>query len=684
MTNNIKPIRLKSSMLLHGADYNYEQWLDYPDILDIDFEYMKKAKCNVMSIGIFSWSVLEIEEGVFDFDWLDNLFDRLEENNIYAILGTPSGAKPAWLSYKYPEVCRVDINGNREPHGERHNHCRTSPIYREKVAIIDKKLAQRYGNRKNLLLWHVSNEYNAGECYCDHCINAFRDWLKKKYVTLDNLNKAWWTTFWSHKYTDWQQIFPSDTSINGLLLDWKKFISDQTLDFFKSEIEVLRNETPNVPITTNFMLPNVDLNYWDFARYVDIVSWDSYPRWHLGDKEWMEGVKTSFFHDMHRSYKNAPFMLMESTPSATNWQGISIPKKPNMHLLSSLQAIAHGSNSVQYFQWRQSRGGEEKFHGAVVNHLGDDQTQVFKDVVEVGDKLSNLSSIVSTKTNSEVAIIYDLENEWALSLAQLPRSQNKCYQDRCIANYRAFWNLGISCDIIDSKALDFDNYKLLVAPMLYMLKEGVSEKFHKFVENGGTLILTYLTGLVNSSDLCFMGGFPGQLKDLAGVVVEDTDVISSPLQQKIKLKFDDLQEKEYEVFHYADRLRIDTAEVVAKYSLNHMANTPAITRNKYKKGTVWYFAARAEDSFYDDFYSNLCDKLDIERNLKATLPQGVTCQKRSNNKEDYIFIMNFNNNSILLPICENIYIDLESKKKVINEITLPSYGIKILKRIKDL
>ncbi|MGH4037617.1 MAG: beta-galactosidase [Sphaerochaeta sp.] len=680
MTNISKPIGLKTSVLLHGADYNYEQWLDYPEILDTDFKYMKEARCNVMSIGIFSWAEIEPQEGVFNFDWLDELFDRLEANNIYAILGTPSGSKPAWLSKKYPEVCRVDEKGKREPHGQRHNHCRTSPIYREKVAIINRKLAQRYGKRKNLLLWHVSNEYNAGPCYCDYCIDDFRKWLRVRYKTLDNLNKAWWTSFWSHRFTDWNQIFPSDNSISGLMLDWKRFISDQTLDFFKSEISVLREETPNIPITTNFMLPNVDLNYWNFAKYVDVISWDSYPRWHIGDREWMEGVKTAFFHDMHRSYKKAPFMMMESTPSATNWQGISIPKKPNMHLLSSLQAIAHGSNTVQYFQWRQSRGGEEKFHSAVVNHLGDDKTPVFKDVVEVGKKLENLSQIVNCRTNSQVAIIYDLENEWALSLAQLPRSQKKCYQDRCIAHYRALWNLGISCDIIDSLDSPFDNYKLVVAPMLYMLRDGVAEKFIKFVENGGTLILTYLTGLVNDSDLCFLGGFPGKLKELAGIVVEDTDVISNPLKQKIKVKWNADDEREYDVFHYADRLRVKTAEIKGKYTLSNMADTAAITENKFKNGVTWYLATRMEDSFYDDFYKKLIVDLNIKQNIISTLPQGVTCQKRSDEEGEFYFIMNFNKDSVSLNIEDKELIDIDTDSKIINSIHLPSYGIKILKK----
>jgi len=680
MNIKIKSVGLKTSGLLHGADYNYEQWLDYPEILDADFHLMKEAGCNVMTIGVFSWSLIETEEGVFDFSWMDRLFDRLEENGILAILATPSGAKPAWLSESYPETCRVGRDGRREPHGQRHNHCRTSPIYREKTSIINTKLAERYGRRKNLLLWHVSNEYNAGECHCELCINAFQEWLKKHYVNLDKLNKAWWTTFWSHRYTSWTQIRPTDKSIHGLNLDWMRFISDQTLDFYLSEAAVLRAITPEIPITTNFMVPNVGLNYWDFAEKVDVISWDSYPRWHLGEEEWLEGVRTSFFHDMHRSYKNAPFLLMESTPSATNWQGISIPKRPNMHLLSSLQAVAHGSNTVQYFQWRQSRGGEEKFHGAVISHSGDNTTQVFRNVAAVGNRLQNLTALAETRVEAQVAIVYDLESEWALDLAQLPRSEDKAYQERCIAHYRAFWRLAVSCDVIDSVASDFSRYKLIIAPMLYMFRDGVTEKLKKFVARGGTLVLSYLTGMVDSSDLCFLGGFPGNLQELTGLTVEETDVLHDPLKQKIVVNWDENTETEYNIYHYADRIIPHTARTLGHYTLGHMANGPAVTRNRYGKGSAWYLGPRIEDSFFDDFYKKLIPELGIEQNIRGELSRGVTCQKRSSGNRDYLFIMNFNGTPGTVHSGDTSYIDMHDGSAVKGEINLPAYGIRILER----
>src|SRR5258708_4286665 len=354
----------------HGADYNYEQWLDEPEILAEDLRLMRAAHCNIMSVGIFSWVRLEPQEGHYDFAWLDQLMDSLAQQGISAALATPSAAPPTWLSHKYPETRRVNKQDSREPQRGRQNFCYSSPIFREKIVALNHQLAQRYGQHPALALWHVSNEYVSTRCHCDLCYKAFRVWLQQRYKDLDTLNHEWWTTFWSHYYTDWDQIEPVDNSLQGLMLDWQRFTSDQALDFFLAESAPLREIAPHIPITTNFMQPDVGLNYWRFANHLDIVSWDSYPRWHQTD-DLATAMQTAFYHDLHRSYKQGqPFLLLESTPSVTNWHGVSRLKKPGMHVLSSLQAVAHGANSVQYFQWRQSRGGEEKIHGGGGGHLG--------------------------------------------------------------------------------------------------------------------------------------------------------------------------------------------------------------------------------------------------------------------------------------------------------------------------
>ncbi len=670
----------EATSMLHGADYNYDQWLDYPDVLARDFELMKMAQCNVMSVGIFSWAVLEPAEGAYEFGWLDGLMDRLAENGMWAILATPSAAKPAWMAQKYPEIRLVDEHGRREPQRLRQNHCPTSPVYREKVRQINTLLAERYAKHPALLMWHISNEYGNHDCRCELCLQAFRVWLQVRYGSLEAVNKAWWATFWGHQYSDWAQIEPVDPSMHGLMLDWKRFVSDQVLDFYLAEIEPLRETTPDVPVTTNFMRPDVGLDYWAFAPHVDVISWDSYPRWHSEADDLQVASSTAFFHDLHRAYKQQPFLLMESTPSVTNWQGISRLKRPGLHQLSSLQAVAHGANGVQYFQWRQSRGGTEKFHGAVVSHAGHEQTRTFQEVKAVGELLAQLQPLVKSVNRAEVAIIYDFQSEWALDMAQLPRNVDKNYQERCQAHYRQFWQQGITVDIIDSTFGDLSNYKLLIAPMLYLLQEGVAERLCDYVRSGGTLVTTYLTGMVNQSDLVYLGGSPGPLKALLGIWVEETDVLFEHQQQTVQLIEGTLAGTNYAVKQYADIVHLQGADPLAVYEQDFYADSPAITVNQFGSGQAYYLAARHDDRFLADFYGGLVTTLGLETAVNQPLPRGVTAQVRFTDREKFIFLLNFEPLSQTFKLDVPEAVDAVSGQAVGGEIRLAGYGFLVLRQ----
>jgi len=459
----------KISGLLHGADYNPEQWLDTPDVLIRDVEMMKEARCNVMSVGIFSWSALEPEEGRYTFDWMDQVLDRLHENGIFVYLATPSGARPAWMSQKYPQVLRVGRDRVKALHGGRHNHCLSSPVYREKVQLMNGQLAKRYAHHPAVIGWHISNEYG-GECHCDTCQGQFRDWLKARYVTLDALNQAWWSTFWSHTYTDWSQLeSPSpqgESGVHGLNLDWRRFNTDQVTRFCSDEIRPLKAENPALPATTNFMEYFYDYDYWKLAGVLDFISWDSYPMWHTRQDDIGLAAYTAMYHDLMRTLKQGkPFVLMESTPSFTNWQPTSKLKKPGMHILSSLQAVAHGADSVQYFQWRKSRGSSEKFHGAVVDHVGHIDTRVGREVAELGTILSALAPVAGSRVEAKVAIIFDWESRWAMDDAMGPRNAGLHYENTVADHYRALWSQGIAVDVINADC-DLQGYDLVIAPML--------------------------------------------------------------------------------------------------------------------------------------------------------------------------------------------------------------------------
>lgn len=638
--------------LLHGGDYNPEQWLDAPEILEKDIQYMKEAKINTVTLGVFSWAVLEPEEGVFQFQWLEEIIDRLYQNGINIILATPSGARPKWMADKYPEVLRADGNRQRNLFGGRHNHCYTSPVYREKVSIINQELGKHFGAHPGVILWHLSNEYG-GDCHCPLCQEAFRNWLKEKYQTIDELNRRWCTTFWSHIYQDFDQIeSPSprgEMQLHGLNLDWKRFVTHQTIDFIKAEAAAIRQTGSQIPTTVNCMYYYNELDYAKFSDVVDVLSWDSYPTWHKED-ETVTAMDTAMMHDLLRCVQKKPFLLMESCPSSTNWQKVSKLKKPGMHQLSSLQAVAHGSDSVLYFQIRQSRGASEKFHGAVIDHYGGNDTRVFREVTDVGNSLEEISETCSTDTVSEVAVIYDWENKWAMEDAQGPRNQGLYYKETVQKYYRAFREQGVNVDVIGS-GQDLDGYKVVAAPMLYLYREEFADKIRKFVEKGGQFILTFWSGIVDETDRCYLGGTPYGLMDVLGLRSMEIDGLYDNETNRIKLTGhnENSGTGTFECSHLCDLVKVSTAEVMAVYEQDFYQGYPALTCNSYGDGKAYYVCTDAEQ----DFCSELCSSIGKEVQLTKyfeKVPRGIEVTVRNSDTSVYLFVQNYNTGCVKLEL----------------------------------
>ena len=676
-----KQINVKFPHILHGCDYNPEQWKSYNGIWDEDMRLMKLAGVNVVSIGMFSWAELEPTEGIYDFSFLDAIMEKLAKNDIKVVLSTPSGARPTWMSHQHPEILRVRDDRGRNLHGGRHNHCYTSSYYREKSRAINEALANRYKEHPALLLWHISNEYG-GECHCELCQEAFRNWLKERYSNdLGKLNEQYWSKFWSHTYTDWSQLeSPSpigEMGVHTLNLDWKRFVTHQTRDFYKNEITPLRELTPDVPITTNFMGVYEGIDYFKFKDDVDIVSWDNYPYWHSLEDVSVTASGTAFVYDVNRSIKGKPFMLMESTPSLTNWHETNKLKRPGVHILSSIQAIAHGSDTVQYFQWRKSRGSSEKFHGAVVDHCGHENTRVFKEVAELGEKLKKLGSVTGTATQSEVAVIYDWENGWAINDMQALGKKTKKYLETCQAHYSHFWRNGINVDVIDSE-YDFSKYKLIVAPMLYMMKPGVIDKIEAFVKTGGTIVATYVTGCVNESDLCYLGGFPAdKLKDVFGIWAEEIDSLYPDDSNSVSYKTGD-----YKAIELCELIHANQAEILAKYQADFYAGMPALTQNSYEKGNAYYIAFRDTGGFLSDFYSELISKLKLTKSLDTNLPYGVTSHSRYDEAHEYIFVQNYTDEKQRIKLPNNVFTDMLRDSQISGGVELDAFGVAILSKHK--
>ena len=628
---------------LHGADYNPDQWFAYPEILAQDPEMMQKAHCNCMSVGIFSWAMLEPKEGEYHFEELDRIIENLASKGIKTILATPSAARPRWMAEKYPEVRRVNKAGVREEYNSRHNHCYTSPIYREKTAAIDRLLAQRYGRNPNVILWHISNELG-GECHCQLCQAAFRNWLKKKYNnSLDALNHAWWSAFWSHTVTDWEQIHSPvqngepDEIMTGLYLDWRNFVTYQTTDFMKMEIEAIRSAGSDIPVTTNMMWTPQQIDYHYLKDHIDVVSWDAYPSWHEEDQIRC-AVDAAFNHNYFRSLKHKPFLLMESTPSNTNWQAVSKLKRPGMHRLASLQAVAHGSDSVQYFQWRKGRGGSEKFHGAVIDHNGKASGRVFEDVKQVGISLEKLDAVCGTKTDAKVAILYDHKNSWAISNASGFINADKRYVKTCLQHYKSFWKRGVDVDVIETGE-DLSHYSLVVMPMLYSLDQAQIDRIEQYVAQGGTAVATYATGYVNETDLCYLGGFPGnRLKDVFGLTADEIDTLY-PADKNTVL----WNGQTYDVIDYCELITPTTAESLGYYGADFYKGMPALLKNSYRSGMAYYIGCRDTGELTDKLYAMLLQELKIK---SYDLPEGVTIATR----EQYLFVQNFNDHPVTVTL----------------------------------
>lgn len=672
-----QPIIKDFNHIIHGADYNPDQWIKYdPDIINKDMRLMKLANMNSMSVAIFAWSSLEPEEGVFDFSFLDEAMDKIAQNGGKAVLATPSGARPAWLAEKYPEVLRTDEKRVAHLFGERHNHCFTSPVYREKTAIINEKLAERYKDHEALGVWHISNEFS-GECHCPLCRAAFTEWLRKKYNNdLDKLNFEYWTSFWSHTYTSWEQIAPpssiSEKSVSGLNLDWKRFVTHQTAEFIKSEIEPLKRITPDIPVTTNMMSYFDGLNYAELAKCIDVISWDDYPEWLNSEKDIDTAVRDAMWHDVMRSLKKRPFLLMESTPSMVNWRGIDKIKRPGMHRAASLLAVAHGSDSVQYFQFRKSRNCTEQHHGAVVDHCGHENTRVFREVSQLGAELKKLDCIVGTYTKSEVAFVFDWENKWALDDVQYFNSHDKKMYETFNKHYKEFWKRGINVDFINYES-SLDDYKLIIMPMMYSVPESFIKKVEAFVRNGGTAVTTYMAGMVNENNLTYLGGWPAnELGDVFGIWNEEISCMLPGETVKVNYKG-----KDYAAVDYCEVIHANAASVLGSYREDYFAGKPAVCKNDYGKGTAYYIAFRDEGVFLNDFYSDVISETGIER-IFESLPEGVGAAVRSDGESSYVFLHNFSMQEKLIPNSRH-FTDAETGTDVNGDIPIERTGVRILK-----
>lgn len=674
---------ISKEKLLYGGDYNPEQWLDCPEILAEDIKMMRDAHINTVTMGVFSWSALEREEGKYDFGWLAERIDTLYQNGISTILATPSGAKPKWLADKYPEVLRTDPMGLRARYGFRHNHCMSSPVYREKIYEMDRRLSAAFGTHPGVIAWHINNEMQ-GACFCPLCQARFRIWLKDRYGSIDAVNRAWNTAFWSHTYNSFDQIEApmanGELMLHGLTLDWMRFTTWQHKDFTQSEINAIRAGGSRLPVTMNMMYDFDGLDYKEFADQMDYVSWDNYPAWHK-KPERVTAADTAFEHDFFRSLKRQPFLMMESCPSATNWQSVSMLKRPGMLEAQELQAIAHGADGSLYFQIRQSRGASEKFHGAVIDHYGGRDTRVFRECVKTGADLEKIKEVTGSRTVSPAAVIFDTVSRWAMEGSQGPRNAGLHYRETCKKAASALQAYGVNADIIPA-AWDFaygdpeegpQFYRVLICPMLYMTDAAAEEKLRKFAAAGGTLILTYWTGIADQTDLCYIGGTPHGLMEAAGVRAEEIDALYDGMSNSGEAVPGQniLPARSYQCENLCELERLSAGtEAVLIYGSDFYQGKAALTVHKYGSGRVYLVAADFEQDLWTDLVRGALreqgvrpilgngtrsarpDQRDVSSSRKVSLPEEVFVTSRRSGNAVYLFLQNFGRETVRFPFPE--------------------------------
>ncbi len=669
-------INPKTPFLYFGGDYNPDQW-DSKTIAE-DMRLFKKLNVNLVTLPVFSWARLEPSEGNYQFDWLDEVLNKLWENKIYVCLATPTTAQPAWMSKKYPEILPVDIQGRKRTHGMRVFFCYNSEKYRELAGKITRKMAERYKNFEGLAAWHVCNEYGT-HCFCDNCQDKFRKWLQERYGTVDELNKRWSLAFWGRLVSSFDEVMlPTERNDDyrfnpPIMLDYNRFLTDSTLDCFLNEKNIIKSITPDIPVMTNISGHIENLDQFKMVANMDCAGWDNYPA-PTHDKSII-----AFKHDLMRGLKGGQsYMMTEQSPNQQNWQPYNKLKKPGEVRMKSYQAMAHGADSVLYFQMRQSVGGQEKLHGALISHSGRDDTRVFKESEQLGAELKKLGdSFLGGRIRAKVGLIFDWDNWWSAELSSGP-SKDLSYLDTAVKYYKPFFERNIAVDVLPTDG-DFSGYDVLVAPLLYMIKPGVDEKINNFVRGGGTFVTTVFSGIVDENDRVTLGGYPGKLKEVLGVWVEETDALLPGEHNAMVMNgaLKGMQES-YECGLLCDVIHPQTAEPLAVYGSDFYKGVPCLTRNSFGKGTAYYVGTEPSDAFLADFVALLAAEKDLGCAFAA--PADVEITTRCNGKNEVTFLLNYNTSPARVTFggaCRNLL----TGEAVEGSVTVGGYDVAVLQRI---
>ncbi|MFB9902807.1 beta-galactosidase [Allokutzneria oryzae] len=654
---------LPMGRIAFGGDYNPEQWPR--EVWTEDMRLMRGASVSMVSVGIFSWAQVEPRDGEHTFDWFDEVMDNLSANGIAASLATMTASPPPWLARKHQEILPVLADGSRMWPGGRQAYCPSSPVYREYATRLVRVIARRYADHPALALWHIGNEYGCDTpvCYCDVSAEAFRTWLRARYGSVAELNEAWSTTFWSQRYDDFAEVLPPRQvpAFNNPTqqLDFARFSSDELLGCLLAEKAVIRELTPDVPVTTNFAGYSHALDLRRWAEELDVVSFDSYPE----PFDSRAHVEAGLTYDIYRGARGGqPWLLMEQAPSAVNWRERNAAKEPGQMRLWSWQAVAQGADAIMYFQWRQSRGGAEKFHSAMVPHAGPG-SQLHRDVAALGAELASLPEIVGTRPRNDVALVLDWASWRALELDARPSSDVKQI-DALLAHHAPLFDANVGCDVV-SPADDLGAYRLVVVPNLYLVSEADAARLTEYVRTGGHLLVSFFSGIVDESDRVHLGGYPAPFRELLGLRVEEF----LPLDTGSALQVELLGQTGGAML-WSERIVTEGAEVLGRFD----DGTPTLTRAKFGQGVAWYLGTRPDPGLMRALSDHVVAEAGVEPVL-AGLPSGVQAARRG----EFLFLLNHNPHGSTVDVDRPMTDLLSPGKGAAKRVELPARGVAVLR-----
>ncbi|NYI04415.1 beta-galactosidase [Allostreptomyces psammosilenae] len=636
--------------VLYGGDYNPEQWPE--EVWAEDAALMRRAGVTLATVGVFSWARIEPRPGARDFDWLDRVLDLLHDAGVGVCLATPTASPPPWLGHRHPDTLPVDDAGTPLTYGSRNQWCPSAPEYRRHSLALVADLAERYAGHPALRLWHVGNE-TGPTCHCEHTATAFRHWLRARHGTLERLNESWATAFWSQRYDSWEEITTPRRAPYlhnpTQLLDFRRFTSDVLLDQFRAERDLLRQATPHVPVTTNFIHLWDQVDQWAWAAEEDAAAIDVYT----DPEDPARHVESALAYDLARSLRDgAPWILMEQAVGGVNWRERNTVKTPARMRLDSLQAVARGADTVAFFQWRASRAGAEKFHSGMLPHAGPD-TRAFRQVCRLGDELGRLGpAVAGSRVPAEIGLLWDWHNVWALRQKAHPR-QDLDPAELLREYHRTLWQAGHTADLLPPGSDRLDRYRLLVVPNLYLVTDADAERLVRYVAEGGTLLMGFFSGVVDEHDHIRLGGHPAPFRDLLGVTGEEF----RPLAPDAGPRVSSALLGDFRAAYWMETLRTTGAEAVATVEPTlppgpgvdpEDAGMPVITRHSHGAGTAWYVATRLDDPTRARLLTRVADDAGLRPAPLAAPVAGVEAVRRG----EVLFLLNHGGQPVTVPLPE--------------------------------